>query len=62
MPNIFSYESGTDHEILAVPPTDLAYASIVNHGSSNVTYPLIVTVEMSRNDELGSQQLSDIVR
>ena len=59
--NISSYECGSNHEIKAVPPTDLEYASLLSDAAPS-SYTLLVTVEMSRNDEMGPQQLSDIVR
>lgn len=61
------YDSGSDHEILAVPPADLQYVSSSSSSSNpavttnHSVYSLVVTVEMCRKDELGPDQLSDIV-
>lgn len=64
--NFFSYDCGSDYEIIAVPPTDVKFESLANDvagASDNLLYSLVVTIEMSRNDnELGPQQPSDIVR
>jgi len=52
-------------DIFAVPSSDLIYKAPMNStgSTSNLKYALVVTVEMSmRDDELGPQQLSDIVR
>ena len=60
---MFSYDSGVDHTIIAVPPTDLKIPSLSSHTSeeSNSVYSLVVTVEMCRTDEQGPQQRADIV-
>ena len=46
-----------------MPLSDLEYESQTRSSltTSSLTYSLVVTVEMSRRDELGPQQLSDIV-
>lgn len=54
--NIYSYDAGSNLELLAVPPS--TSTSAVTVGSN---YELVVTVEMSRWDEQRPQQLSDIV-
>ncbi|KAL9952387.1 hypothetical protein ACROYT_G039637 [Oculina patagonica] len=57
------YDSGSDVEISAVPASDAEYESPTssNVTTSSLTYALVVTVEMCGRDELGTQQLTDIV-
>ena len=61
--NIYSYDAGSNLELLAVPPVDLIGESSTGTSAATVSsnYELVVTVEMSRWDEQGPQQLSDIV-
>ncbi|PFX27664.1 hypothetical protein AWC38_SpisGene7658 [Stylophora pistillata] len=60
--NIYSYDAGSNLELLAVPPVDLIGESSTGTSAATVSsnYELLVTVEMSRWDEQGPQQLSDI--
>ncbi|PFX27155.1 hypothetical protein AWC38_SpisGene8125 [Stylophora pistillata] len=56
------YDAGSNLELLAVPPVDLIGESSTGTSAATVSsnYELLVTVEMSRWDEQGPQQLSDI--
>lgn len=57
------YDAGSNLELLAIPPVDLIGESSTGTSAATVSsnYELVVTVEMSRWDEQGPQQLSDIV-
>ena len=61
--NIYSYDAGSNLELLAVPPVDLVHETSTSTSAVTVgsNYELVVTVEMSRWDEQRPQQLSDIV-
>lgn len=61
--NIYSYDAGSNLELLAVPPVNLVHETSTSTSAVTVgsNYELVVTVEMSRWDEQRPQQLSDIV-
>ena len=61
--NIYSYDAGSNLELLAVPPVDLVHETSTSTSAVTVgsNYELVVTVEMSRWGDQRLQQLSDIV-